>query len=365
MSLIFTLDQPNVPDEPGHVHIDFFKAVGPLHHEPLGKTFFMYDPIAGLVPAGTSAIKPKKLPNSTQSEPYLRSHKLGGQEGWAQELEINCCPGNVLQGHNFFGHGRLRDYVLDIFHREVDKHQIVVRSDDRDLWESGLVQIHAVHLTANFGFDGDKLSLFDLIDSRFQKGKQRPHKTCITLGGAAKRSAHHMLTIYCKHEQLKSQWPEPGPLQKELLALAGQTVRVEVKLYRAGLLARGLGSLRAWRDLDLNALFFELLGKYNLVGAVKSQMPLAAVEQALTKPQMRVYSAWMAGQELDSLYSRATIWNHRRAILEATGTDIFLKYFPGVEGGSDLAHIFTPENVMALPEGELREHRYHPPRDGG
>lgn len=180
-----------------------------------------------------------------------------------------------------------------------------------------------------------------------------------------KRSAHHMLTIYCKHEQLKNQWPEPGPLQKEVLALAAQTVRVEVKLYRADLLARGLGSLRAWRDVDLDGLFFELLGKYNLVGAVQKQMPLAAVEQALGKPQLRVYSAWLAGQELESLYSRATIWNHRRAILEATGIDIFVRYCPDVEGGIDLAHIFTPENIMAVPEGALREQRYHPPRDGG
>ena len=141
----------------------------------------------------------------------------------------------------------------------------------------------------------------------------------------------------------------------------GQTLRAEVKLYCAGLLARGLGLLRAWRRLDLDALFFELLGKYNIVGAVQKQTPLASDEQTLSKPQLRVYSAWLAGQELESLYSRATIWSHRRAILEA----IFAKYCPDVEGGIDLPHILSPENIMVLPERALRDRRYHPPRDGG
>lgn len=363
MSAIITLDQPYVPDEPGHVHIDFFKCVGPLAHEPLGKTFFIHDPLMGMVPAGASAIKPRRPVGNTGAEPYLRSHKLGGQDGLAQELEISCCPGNVLQGHNVFGHGVLGDYVLDIFDREVEKHQIDVSLDDRELWDSGLVQIHEVHLTANFWFDGDKLALFDLIDGRFQKSKQRPDKMWITLGGALKRSAHHMLTIYCKHEQLKKLWSEVGPLKTQLLALAGQTIRVELKLYRAGLLARGLGTLRSWRAVDLDPLFFETMAKYNLAGAVQKQVPLHVAEKALAKPYLRTYIAWQAGQEIELLYSsRATVLTHRKAILEAIGVDVSMRYCPDMDEALDLSHIFTPENIMALPGGALREERYHPPR---
>ncbi|VCU71383.1 hypothetical protein PIGHUM_03467 [Pigmentiphaga humi] len=173
-----------------------------------------------------------------------------------------------------------------------------------------------------------------------------------------------MLTIYCKHEQLKGQWQEIGPLKSQVLALADKTIRVEIKLYRAGLLARRLGSLRAWGGLDVDAVFFQLLDKYRLTGTVQKQVLLSWVEQTLSKPQLRVYTAWLAGKGLVSLYSKATVYAHRKGILEAIGVDISLRYCPEADGMIDLANVFTPENIMGLPHGRLREDRYFLPREG-
>ncbi len=357
-------DQGVTPHQPGHIHIDFFKAIGPLRHEPQGKVFFAHDPAVGLVPVGAGAIKPQKYQDQKTSEPYWKSCDLAGQDGLAQRVELSCCPPKVFQDHNLFGHGSLPSYVLDVFNKETEKYHIDVDPEDQAFWEAGLVQIHEAHLTANFWFEGDKLALFNFVDSRVKKGKQRNGLTTITLGGTGqRRSTHRALTIYCKYEQLQNEWKQNvGPLKKQVLELAWQTIRVEIKLYRAGLLARGLGDLRSWQSVDVDALFFDELLKYKLTGAVQQNVEYATAEKILSKPLLRIYGAWMAGQDLAQQYSRATIWRHRRTILETIGVDINLPRIPEVDM-LDLSQVFTPENIMALPGGELQEKRYHKPHD--
>ena len=79
------------------VHIDRVAIGGHIVHRPIGHLFYaMYDgePVA----AGASAFKPQR--RTKAEDVYVRSRHIEGANEQATWLEFNCCPPQILQGHN-------------------------------------------------------------------------------------------------------------------------------------------------------------------------------------------------------------------------------------------------------------------------
>ena len=173
------------------VHIDRIHITGPLNHKPLGQLYYKALDDFTTVPVGSEAIKPNTRKNP--EDVYIRSKDVQ-ENGMANMLEIDCCPPKILQGHNFFGHADLLDYVYAIFCKQMERYKLVVDEDTREQWRTGQVAITEIHLTANFLCpEGMQLAIADAIDQNNPKGKRKDEDTCVTLGlvGKGKRSKSH------------------------------------------------------------------------------------------------------------------------------------------------------------------------------
>lgn len=312
----------------GHVHIDRITVSGPLDHKPLGELFYKCVPGSDeeVFPVGAQAYTPQRRKNPLPDDIFVKSHTVQA-DGRAYGIKFDCCPPQVLQGHNLFGHNNPLDYAYAIFDRQTAKHEIPVTSEEREMWRTGkLIKLTELHLTGNLGCPANaKPFIFDAVDQNNPSGKHRDYKTCITLGyGPKGRSQHQIATLYDKHCLLSVDWPNPGPLQAELIRLAEQSIRVEIKLYSQWLRTYGVNSagkivnlavLRkkdseaaeafrslayaaSWAWVDVDALFFELLAGYNIRNSIQRLLTEDEEKVLLTKAERRAYVLWLKGEDL-------------------------------------------------------------------
>ena len=329
-------------------HIDWIHVVGPLDHEPLGEVFYKKFDDYTVIPAGSSALKPKRKRNS--NEVYIRSKELQSN-GRANMLEFNGCPPMKLQKHNFFGHGDMLDYNYAMFDRQTRKFGLSVDADQRDQWRTGQVALTCTHLTANFWCPPDtQTAIIDAIDQNNRSGKHRDHVTCITLGFTPKeRSRYHCATVYAKAAVLAKEWPRPGPFQSRILRASEISLRLEMKLYSQGLKDYDLGYVMRWKDVDINAIFFKVLGQFNISNAI--QMLLTADErQMLTNAEQRAYTLWLNGADLSDLFCRTTVWKYITAIRAKTGIDMRGNRRPEKLPLLDMAKMLVQENIVPIPD---------------
>lgn len=356
MNRIITINQ----SQTGHIHIDRITVCGPLDHIPKGELFYKaYDDFNGLTPVGASAFKPKGKRNS--NDVYVRSKDVQSN-GRAYRFEIDCCPPKQLQKHNFFGHADLLDYTYAMFDMETRKHAILVDPVDREQWRTGRVDLTETHLTGNFWCPPSaKSAIFNAIDISNPAGKHRDIPSCIGLGFTGKRrSVYHGLTIYDKWLLLVSEWTRAGKYQRELIALAEQSLRFEAKLFSQGLKKRKLGSVKDWLDVDMDALFFEILSNYNVRNAIQPLLT-EAQEATLTKAERRVYLLWLGGEDLKDHFSRTTVWKYERNIDFKTGIDMRSSRRPEALPPIDLAKMLTSENLVPLPAWAVGSPHYWAP----
>jgi hypothetical protein len=354
------------PAKTGHIHIDRITVNGPLEHEPLGELFYYIDEQFGLMAAGASAYTPKRRKNPLPDDLYIKSSSVQDNK-LAYRLLFDCCPPQILQGHNFFGHSDLLDYVYSIFDQQLIKHGLTATPDERKLWRTGkLISLSQIHLTGNFWMPRDlKMKFLDAIDEANRSGKHRDIASCITLGFAeTRRSTHQVACIYDKHPLLLKQWKKPGVYQAQLLEFADGSIRIEIRLYVDGLARRKLKNVAAWADVDVDALFFEVLGGFNVGNAI--QPLLTAHEQKeLSKTELVTYILWLLKQDLSSLLSPSTVNRHQRAILKTTGIDISGHRRPERLPELDLSEILTPANLVPIPDWAYESGRYWAPGQRG
>lgn len=343
----------------GHVHIDRMTFSGPLDHEPKGELIFKHHPDYGLIPVGASALTPQRRRNPTPVDMFIKSHQVQMDER-AYAMRFDCCPPQILQGHNFFGHQDIRDYAYSIFDMQTSKLGIPVADDERACWQSGrLIHTSQVHLTANFWIPSHlKRPVIDAIDAANSRGKHRDIETCISLGyNASRRSTHHTACIYDKWALLNSLWTSPGEYQRLILPMAMDSIRIEMRLHEGGLAARSLKALRNWEGLDIDALFFELLASYNIRNAIQPILT-PHEESELSKPARIMYLLWLYGEELEPLFSRSKIWTYQQEIKEVTTLDIKSHRRPDALPVVDLSEVLTPQNIVPLPDWAVESGRY-------
>ena len=336
-----------------YVHIDWITVQGPCHHALLGRKHYRGDSELGIVPSGayglTFPLRPGGGTLTVKSKTPCDGHYAGS-------LEIACCPTKALQRHNVFGHGALMAYVYEIFERVVQHLDIKVSDEEREQWQKGAVWLTEVHLTANFRCLRELIvPIIDAIDRSTSNRKSREMESWIALGSSeGGRSKHHTLGVYYKLLQLlKEEWKSPGPIRQRILDYISDAIRAELKVFVSGLKHRDLQYVANWKDVDVAALYFELLAGHGIQHAVQAK-PSDAVLDSLTLAERKVYKAWLGGESLDSMFkSRSSVKKYRDAIKAKTGVVICEKNHPEDNPPVDTQDIFRPENVVPVPDWML------------
>jgi hypothetical protein len=347
-----------------YIHIDKIHVTGPCRHAPRGRLFFTYDEELGLVPRG--AAPDKRQTRRGEDRPYVRSRNVQkdhvAQTHIAHEIEIQCCPPKVLQKHNVFGHSSVADYVHEVFDTVTRAQGIEVNSEDREEWRLGHVWLTQIHLTANFCCPASCVRpIIDAIDENNAEGKHRDGKLCITLGfSESRRSVHDALTIYYKNRQLTGEWKHPGSYQSRLLDWTQDSIRAEVKLYRHGLRRRKLQRVADWQNVDVAALFFEILHSYKITYAIQ-RSPDDEQLAALNKRELAVYHLWLKGHPLSDHFGRTTAWKYAKSIKAKIGIDVSGERRPEPQPKINLPDSFRPENVKPIPDWAFGTPFYAPP----
>jgi hypothetical protein len=374
----------------GHVHIDRLTVSGPLDHKPIGEPLYKAFPGSdeSVYCVGTEAVRPNKRKKREQDDIFIKSHTVG-QDDRTYRVRFDCCPPQVLQGHNVFGHNGVRDYCYEIFQQQTRKYERPPTPEDEEYWRTGQVEVSHLHLTGNLWCPPDyKMMIFDAIDANNRSGKHRDSDTYIRLGllRSGSHSPFHTATIYDKFCLLAHGWRFPGPLQTELLEIAEHSIRLEFKLYSQWLRTHGVDlhgnivnliELRkkdpeaakafkrlhwasSWDYVDLDRLFFQLVGKYDIRNAIQ---PLLTEDELkmLTKAQRRAYIHWLNGEHLEDHYGRTARHTLACGIYEATQIDINAHRRPEKLPQIHLADVFCSENLVAVPDGLLGTERYWQP----
>lgn len=350
------------PTQQGHIHIDRLTVNGPIEHTPLGELFYKDTGDLGMIPVGASAHTPKLRKNPLPDDVYIKSSEVQ-PTGLAYRLLFDCCPPQILQGHNFFGHSNLLDYAYTIFDRQLLKHKLTATDIERAHWRTGkLIKVSQVHLTGNFWMLSHlKPMLINAIDEANSSGKHRDIETCITLGFTeARRSTQQTACVYDKFALLDKHWKKPGEYQAKLKVLADGSIRVEIRLYKDGLVYRGLNSAAAWENLDVDALFFELLAGFHIANAIQPLLTPYEEEQ-LSPSELITYTLWMHNERLERLLSASTISRHARAIESKVNIDIRSHRRPEKLPELDLKELLSPANLVPLPDWAAASGRYWAP----
>jgi len=349
------------------VHIDRIRITAPCTHRATGKIIYFDEGEFGMVAAGGATANQLTLKDGGDRA-YVRSKEVGINE-IAYMLEIHCCPPQVLQKHNLFGHAVLKDYVYTILDLVTKRLNIEVDPMERAEWLRGGVSITEAHLTGNFGCSSSLITpIIQAIDDNNPIGKVRKIESCITLDrGSKRRSTYHALTIYGKAEQLRAAFyrenrrKKLGPYQTKLVAEARDTIRAEVKLYSEELKKLDLGYVMRWDDIDANALFFHFFEKYNVSYAVQRALTDNEMD-VLTKKERNAYLLWLKGIPLRDQFSRTTAWKYAKNVYDKTGVDLSNARAPQDQPEIHLADIFRLENLMPIPQWAIGTPYYFPPQ---
>ncbi|WP_138514536.1 phage/plasmid replication protein, II/X family [Rhodoferax bucti] len=344
-----------------NIHIDRFRVTGPCTHKVLGNGIWkLTDKDTGEIRSAANAV------NGTLGHDacnyYVRSRRVQ-PGGTAEQLEIHVCPPQILQKHNVFGHGNLVDYVCRIFDLLTAKLGIEVDPRQRQQWYDGLFWLTEVHLTANFACPHSAvLAIITAIDQNTPRGKHKDSDTDISLGFTKKRrSKYRVLTVYDKYLKLLEDWPNPGPLQAKIIEAFRDSIRVELKLYSQGLKYLKLQSGVGWRNVDIAAVYFN---------SIKSFGIRSAIQQLLTEDELgmldfnerKVYTAWLKGTAVrDQFKSRSTANEYINAISRKTGIEVGGDRRPEALPKIKLSEVFSPANVLPVPDWAHGTHCYVPP----
>ena len=355
--------------------IDRIRVRGPLRHKAVGDPH-SYQYKDGRVANYRNSVSPRG--GNLLATVNVQSRGHVDEDGFAPRLQFDCCPAKVLQGHNIFGSGELRDLVYEVLLLVIEHLGLRVDPkelrlwrglqsfhpeqycDDDDLdadqalqrWRNRQVWITEVHITGNFYVEEQYIAdLIQAVDEHVGHGKQRPYPTSITLGtGGDRRSKHRALLIYGKFLEVARHLGDFAPAFRQLLLDAAcNSLRVEARLFWNGLDQRDRLLLGNWQDGDVDRFFWEIVDKFGLKYAI--QPVLSAHElQELTKQEQMVYLLWRHGYPPERFFeSRSTVLGYQEKIKQKVGVDILSRRKSDRLPEVSLEEILVPSNLKPVP----------------
>jgi len=182
-------------------------------------------------------------------------------------------------------------------------------------------------------------------------------------GQGSRRSS---LKAYSKHVEVVSttKAKEGDPLYQVTKGI----VRVEATLRRMELKRLNLANLTEWTPQSANIVLMLFLERLNLPENVPGESLLDVLPRCLHGP----YAQWLHGRDPRRLYSRATAYRYRLALLEH-GVDIFVPsaepsqvgaHMPSVHSGWDIRKLepWQPSAEEIAQLGFFNPITYHPAR---
>lgn len=242
-------------------------------------------------------------------------------------LEISGNPAKFLQGHNLFGSddlvGVIGGFVRAVYAR------IGYEASPAELAaiDAGHVLITRIDVNRNSDFGTEPRALAAVRSlAECSHLAHRGRGSLVGEGTAiwGKGSRRWNLKVYAKRQELRKHSIKPTvPMVTELEAFASGVVRQEVTIRGLELRRRKLEFASNWAMLNVSprSIFDELFDRLTISEAtMKEPAELDTIPARLRG----VYQNWADGHDLRELYSRATFYRHRRALL-ACGVDIAVK----------------------------------------
>jgi II/X family phage/plasmid replication protein len=256
-------------------------------------------------------------------------------------LVVSGNPTKFLQGHNLFGSDELVPLVvaatlkaLRLIQDKIDPDssfaQVDLTPPDEYLakWLSGDFVLSRIDLTAMFavGSTADVRSWLRVAgDGARMKWKNRVYdQGTLYLGRAekGKRAKDESWKFYCKRDELDAhKLPASLSHRGELLAWAEGKLRGELTLRTRVLKKLGL---RFGRDWSAERVVEVYLSRWEQIQLSDNAVVPVEIVQELPKHLREPYLAWKDGMDPQALYSRATLYRHRKQILERLGLDILV-----------------------------------------
>ncbi len=239
-------------------------------------------------------------------------------------FEISGNPAKFLQGHNLFGSDDLPGLCRSFTRAVCARLGYQPTQAEHAFIDSDLATLTRVDLTQSwdFGTLPRALSVIRSLDGLVFSHRGRGSLTGEGTVYWRKASRRLASKAYAKGNEIKAKGhtlPVALEFRDELMEHAAGHVRFEHTLRGMWLKARGLDVVQNWATLGVTpqGLHAELMSQLTLTDA-------AAPDELVDKLPPRllmVYRAWQAGDDLRRIYTRATFYRYRAALL-AHGIDI-------------------------------------------
>lgn len=271
------------------------------------------------------------------------------------ELQIEGNPAKFLQGHNLWGSPDPSQLLWDALQRLE-----ALGALPCTLASLGLVSAASVAVCTELSrvdctvmlLGGSFVDVHEYLRSLRVAGRLRdrgasglPHpwrgSMNVTFGASPGKSARHRsITFYAKGEEaMLHPLPHVMAADWELMDWVQRCLRCEVRLGSNYLRKKGLRPLQNWTAQTALQQWNEMMARVDMNG---SEERPAALDDLPPRLQA-TYGAWLAGMDLQSIYSRSTYYDHRRELLKAIAVDIAIP-----KAAEPSAHIVPFKRIIEL-----------------
>jgi len=283
----------------------------------------------------------------------------------ATHIELEGNPAKWLQGHNLFGSDDLLGLVQATMERLVPMLRLTPMDEDIEAWQTGTYRLTRVDCTGMWELPrrGDVRAWLRAAELQSKSRHGRP----VTTGGTlyfGKNSRRWSLKFYAKGDELEAKekghrLPETIPHRDKLIKWADNKLRGEVTL--RGMQLEKLGRLDVashWHaELPMKLLFehietLQMAEQFTLTPALLEGLPGRLIA---------VYKLWYEGEDLRTMYSRATFYRYRAELLKH-GIDINVRQPPKAENVIPLVRVLRPEAIAQVPAWAIGTPLYFDPR---
>jgi II/X family phage/plasmid replication protein len=301
--------------------VDWITAILPCHHS----SRLSSGKVLNVEPDGTvkwEVDKPLSVEGSYSSKIVLKTHSAMDLEtGQPCSVWFSGNPAKFLQGHNLFGHSDPVFLTYHCFKKILSLvPELTPTAHELESIRLGYYQLNRIDLNAAFDL-GSERSVGDWIHFAGVNGRTR-HGRATTKKGTVyfgKTSRRWSLKFYHKPTELKAHPPERIIPQAMILDQTSK-LRAELTLRHLELEKLGLKVAANWTNTVPTNVYNEYLSKLELTPTMN--LNHSEILAKLPNKLAGTYELWRQGLDLTSRLSKATLYRHRKELLEYD-VDIF------------------------------------------
>lgn len=289
--------------------------------------------------------KKKQVKGSHEANLNIKSFGL-------THLYLDGNPAKWLQGHNLFGSNDLVALVKAVMHKLKPLLNLTPTESDLELWDQGYYELKRVDCTAMWELPKRADVRAWLRAAEFQS-KSR-HGRPIMTGGTlyfGKHSRRWSIKFYGKGDELEARvkghkLPDEILHRDKLLEWADNKLRGELVLRSIQLKEYNLNLASNWHESTVTTNLIAHVQSLNM--AEQFSLTSDALEN-LPGRLIAVYKLWREGEDLRSLYPKASFYRYRAELLKH-GIDINVRQPSKPENVIPLVKVLRPEAIAEVPK---------------